>query len=49
MTPRRSNRFAGKPHMKQFVVRKNYVNEGEEDSEKVESDKVEDDLEATKV
>lgn len=48
VTPRRFNRFLGKPRMKKIVARKNYVNEGEEDSEKAESDKVEDDMEATK-
>lgn len=48
VTPWRSNRFVGKPYMKQIVVRKNYTKEGEEDSEKAESDKGEDDMEATK-
>lgn len=47
MTPRRSHRFAGKPRMKQIIVRKKYVNEEEEDSKKDESDKVEDEMEAT--
>lgn len=47
MTPRRSNRFVGKPCMKQIVERKNYVKDDVEDSEKEESDKAEDDMEAT--
>ncbi|XP_059074956.1 uncharacterized protein LOC131874987 [Cryptomeria japonica] len=46
VTPRRSNRFIGKPRIKQIVVNKNYVKYGVEDIEKEESDKDEDDMEA---
>lgn len=47
ITPRRSHRFANKPQMKQIVVRKNYANEEEDDYEKVESEKGEEEMEAT--